>query len=126
MALKDVIDRCGMRVLILLICWVGLGSFGAPAYVHILSSVGAALCVVGMTEAFLPSREKRSAYKPPVSFRLREFARAALSRDNARRFMIVALILLGFSFFIPFSVWYYVLIGVNVLATVLCLAFGNR
>lgn len=127
MALKDTIDKCGMRVLILLVCWVVLGSFGSPTYIHILSSVGAALCIIGVTEILWSGDRKRDKVsKPPISYRLREFARAALTRQNARRFMIVALILFGFSFFIPFAVWYYVIIGVNVILTVLCLAFGRR
>lgn len=126
MTFAERIDRCGLRILIMLLCWMITGSFGALPPAHIVAAAGAALCIAGILECFfLPSPRLRAA-TPPLSVRVKELAHAALTRANARRFMTVALILTVPTFFLPVAVWYYVVIAVNVGLTVLCLAFGKR
>lgn len=125
MNMVKTIDRYGLKLLAALVCFAVTGIYPQPAAVRVIAAVGCALCAGGLIDIIIGKPEKENADKRKnLREEVKKFAAAALTRKNARRFTAVALVLTLFSFFIPFvlSVWYYVVIGVNVLLAVLCLA----
>ena len=127
MTVAEKIDKCGLRALVLLAFWLIVGETGAAMPAKIIASFSAAMCVIGCVEKIWGKKESTAAAnrRAPLKPRLKELARAALTRKNARRFLTVALILLVFSLFVSVPVWYYVMIGVNVVIVCLCLAVGK-
>lgn len=124
MSLAEKIDICGLRALVLLAVWLIIGETGVALPAKIVSSFAAAMCLIGFIDSVWGRKETANEprRRAPLLPRLKEIARAALTRKNARRFMIVSLILLVFSFFVGVSVWYYVMIAVNIALVCLCLA----
>lgn len=129
MTLADKIDRCGFRALVLLAFWLIASRLGTSMAEKIIVTFAASLCVIGCLERVRGKKEMPAAeatHRAPLMPRIKELARAALTRKNARRFMTVALLLLVFSLFVAVPVWYYVMIAVNVVIVCLCLAAGHR
>lgn len=129
MTLADKIDRCGFRALVLLAFWLIASRLGASTAEKIVVTFSASMCVIGCLESMHGKKEipaAEQAHRAPLMPRLKELARAALTRKNARRFMTVALLLLVFSLFVAVPVWYYVMIAVNIVIVCLCLAAGHK
>lgn len=127
MTLAEKIDKCGLRALVLLAFWLIVGETGVPMPSKIIASFSAAMCAIGCIDSLWGKKESanETRRRVPLLPRLKELARAALTRKNARRFMIVALLLLVFAFVVPVPVWYYVMIAVNLVLVCLCLAAGK-
>lgn len=128
MTLAEKIDKCGLRTLILLLFWLIFGKLGVPVDAMIVATFASAMCVVGAAESLRGKRETVSApvHRVPLAPRIKEAARAALTRKNARRFALVALTLLVFSLFVTVPVWYYIMIGLNIALVCLCFAASGH
>ncbi len=125
MDMGKTIDRYGLKLLAVLVCFAITGIYPQPDAVRVMAAVGCSLCAGGLIDAVTGKPQRTVAgERKDLRAELKKFASAALTRKNASRFTAVALVLTLFSFFVPFalSVWYYVVIGINFLLAVLCFA----
>ena len=115
----EIIDRYGIRLLVLIVAWLAVGRLGTEGADRVLSAVGIALCAAGALDALAPPARK-SEKRAPARPKLRAFAAAALTRRNAGRFMAAALFLFGIGLVFP-SPYFLVVAGANVVLAFLCL-----
>ena len=108
-------DRCGLKLLILLVCYILTGINSPSAAVHIVSAAAAAMCADGALRALLPPYAPPSGVKPKIT--LRALAREFFTRKNAGRFMLTALLLASLALLLPFS-------AVYIVSAVVCAAFA--
>ena len=116
------IDRCGLRLLVLIACFAIVNTAVRYAPLRVFAASAAAVAAAGALDALLP--------RPPApvtarSFSLKSFLRSALTRSNAKRFIVAALILSVAAFFLPFRVPYIVAACVLTAVAVVCLASRN-
>ncbi len=119
--MADFIDKCGLKLLILLAWWILLSQIGVALAPKVLASFSAAMCTVGAI-GIKPAPATERKPKEKFGTKLKAVFKAALTRQNARRFAITALILLVFSFFVGYPVLFYVGAVVNIALTVACFA----
>ncbi len=119
--MADFIDKCGLKLLILLAWWILLTKIGVAAAPKVLASFSAAMCTVGII-GIKPKPAEAKKPKERLKVRLKKIFGQALTRKNARRFVLTALILFGFSFFVAYPVIFYIGAVVNIALTVACLS----
>ncbi len=122
------IDRLGLKLLAVLVCFAVTGIDPPSTAVRVIAAVGCALCAGGIIDLLIGKPQSSAQERKQLRVRIKKFAESALTRRNAKRFTAIALVLTLFSFIVPFAfaVWYYVVIGLNFLLAVLCLAFRKN
>ena len=99
--MSHVIDRCGFRFIVLLIWWVVFSELSVPTGAKVIATFSSAICLVGAIERKLfKSAPETKREKKRISTQLKSLFTSAINKANARRFIVTALILLGFGFFI--------------------------
>ena len=116
-------DRCGLRLLIFLVCYMitGLNSPSAP--LHIITATAAALAAAGVLDSLLFKDLSAVGVKPKLSPAM--LVKSMLRRENAKRFITAAIILGALSVLLPFAVWYVVSACCCAVIAVICLAAKN-
>ncbi len=112
------IDRCGLKLLVLILSFMITGIGDPPAALHVIAAVAAALAASGALGAVLPPVRR----SPLPHVRPGSFFRAALSRGNAGRFIATALFLAFFAFVLPAGAVYAVFAVVCTVLAVVCLS----
>lgn len=116
-------DRCGLRLLIFLVCYMITGLNSPSAALHIIAAVSAALAAAGALDPILFKDLRCSGLKPKLS--PATLVKTVLRRENAKRFMTAAVILGAMSVLLPFAVWYVAAACCCTVVAVICLAAKN-
>ncbi len=116
------LDRCGLRLLILVACFAFVNAFTDDAPLRVFAAVAATLAAAGALDRVLPQPEACARIRTPS---LRGFAEAAFRRSNAKRFITAALLLAAAAFFLPFRIPYIAAAGVLAVLAAVCLSRRN-
>lgn len=106
MRINEIIDKCGLRLLIFIAVYLLLRHCQLSTFNHLLAAI--TYCRA------LPDKKKKKTF--------RELIRVLLAPEGARKFLIAAAVIFIFSIFVSFTVWHVIVAVVNIALAVVCLS----